>query len=356
MVGKTNVTKDNERHKFKNDPNGDVAVNTVIGGDVSVGIKDTVHNKPTSFSAFGALKIANETIIGDYRFDRASVPKLFDIVRGNDGRYEIEAGETGMRLIANALNDSIELDSKEVHYYQAGRGLMSKQSIILGDSGVAGCKREWGLRCLGNLNGMFLRLDGTDLSWVIKRDGVETVIPSSSWDIPTTIDGNGHLYFQQAEWLGVGPIYLYIDEILVHSYNFTGTSTEFSMGTPDLRLFYSISNESNNDSRYMKMGCASVLLEGGANARRLDQDAEANDLATLVKSQMIGESEDSHGNKDGDYHSVNVTHESELKAYSRQNELQFIQMIASLQGVERQINLLRQDIAEIFNSEARDKR
>lgn len=268
---------------------------TEIGNEndqLKVALKDDVHNKDIGFSAFGLLKAVPETIIGDYRFNEDSNEDDFTLTSVGTSAYTVEAGGTGARLTVNASSDSAKMLSKRTHFYQSGRGIILKQSIILGDSGVAGCKREWGLKNTDEDNGTFLRLDGTTLSWVILRDGNETVINASAWDIPQTIDGNGHIWYIQYEWLGVGNMYLYCDEQLVHTYNFIGTSTEFAMGTPDLNIYYYIENDTNNDVRYMKMGCASIATEGNPNAARLDQNPQSTDLAIINKAQLIGQDPD----------------------------------------------------------------
>lgn len=261
------------------------------GGNLRTTIVDDQHDgKETQFSAFGLLKVANESILGDYRFDAASLPGLFDVTTTGTGGYTIEAGGTGAKLSTGASASSkIELQSKIVHAYKSGRGHMVKISIILGDSGVAGNIREWGLST--TTNGTFVRLNGTALEWVILSNSVETVIDSADWDVPVTLDGNGHIWYIQMEWLGVGDLFLYYDERIVHRYRFTGTSTDFSLGSPDLPLWYRNENVANTTDVYLKTGCASVVMEGGtlisgvdANGltREVRVDADGNMLVAVV--------------------------------------------------------------------------
>jgi len=312
-----------------------------------ISLYDGVHGKDTAWSAGGNLKAAGEVIIGDFRFDTESMLEIFDITVVNNGRYEIEAGGTGARTIADANGDNIDLLSKEIFYYQAGRGYMLKQSIITGNAGVAGVVREWGLMNGDRDNGTFLRLSGTVLSWVILRDGVETVINASAWDIPQTHDGNGHLFYIQFLWLGVADLYLYRDEVLVHTHSFLGTSTEFSLGTPDLKLYYCLDNVSSGASQYLKFGCASIVSEGGVNATRLNQSPRPNDLAILNKSAIVGESEEGH------YHNAGVNEDKELTTYNKQNLIQHKEQMMQLQGVIQEVRELKNLIAAIFDEEPR---
>jgi len=313
-----------------------------------VALTDNVHGKNLTYTAFGGLKTAAETIIGDFRFDAESIRRNFDIEYHNNGKWDIESSGTGARIVADELDDGLHLHSKEKLYYQAGRGIMLKQSIITDDAGVAGCTREWGLNDEDTENGVFLRLDGTTLSWIIKSNGSETVILASNWDIPITHDGNGHIWYIQFEWLGVGNMYLYQDETLVHTYNFIGTSKEFSIGSPDLKVYYSIHNYTNTTPVYMKFGCASVISEGGANARRLDQFPDANDVATLTQAALIGRSEDGH------YHQGAMTEVGELLVYNKMQLEQFTELITCLREIKEEINHMKITMGFIFNHEPKE--
>ena len=247
-----------------------------------VGLWDAEHGKTAQFSAFGLPKFAQESVIADYRFDATSVPAQLNITTTASGGYAIAAGGTGMTLSTGAAASSkIEMGAKRVPTYIAGRGQMSKHSVILGDTGVAGNVREWGIKN-GN-DGAFLRMNGTTLQFVISRGGVETVIDASAWDVPVTPDANGHLWYIQYEWLGVGNIYLWYDEEIVHTYEFLGTSTEFSMNTPDHGLWMKNENTSNSSNVTMKVGCASIIMEGGTVVSGVDSTGAVKQMA--VSSQ-----------------------------------------------------------------------
>lgn len=323
---------------------------TLIGNEndqLKVALKDDVHNKDLGFTAFGGLKTFEEVILGDFRLDREAIKAKFDVERGNDGRFEIVGNETGAVLKVFATGDSIHLQSKERMKYQSGHGIQSKQSIIMGDNGTAGVLREWGLKYEDN--GFFFRLDGTTFSFVISRDGVETVVDASTWDIPTTFSGDGNIYYIQYEWLGVGNCYVYVGEQLCHTYNFLGTSKEFSVGTPDLKLHYLLDNVTNNTEVYMKMGCASVVSEGGANATRLDADPTGDDLARTSKSSIIGQSEDGH------WHSAMVTERRQLLVCNEMDLVQFKEMMMCLVAIQREMSDLKNLMSNVFNEESNTK-
>lgn len=325
-----------------------IAVGPIVSAP-EIGIADTVHDKPSTYSAFGSLKTVSETIIGDYRFDLATFEDDHDVAVTGFGRYSIEAGGTGARIVTGALaSSSCKLMSKETHMYQAGRGLMVKQSIITGDAGTAGNIREWGLLCPESENGAFLRLTGTTLQWVIKSLGVEThVINSSAWDIPVVHDGYGHIWYIQMEWLGVGDIYLYYDEVLVHTLHHVGTSVDFSIGTPDLKLYYLNNNTSNATDLYLKFGCASVISEGGTSSIRMDQVPTQHALGMLSKGSLVGQDED------GAYQNVAVNSSKELMTHARMDEVQFGLLKELLETNNRLLNRLvkQMRVMSDFNGE-----
>jgi len=230
-------------------------------GNFKVALQDNEHEKQAGFTAFGLLKVAQEGMIGNLRFNSTTINTQWNQTITGIGNYTFGAGDSGITLNTGASTSSkISLTSKQKFYYESARSNQVKMSIILGDSGVANNIREWGLS--DGYNGVFLRLSGTTLSIVLLNNGVETVAPTTSWDRPVTIDGYGHLWYIQFQWLGVGNFYIYYDEELVHTIRYVGTSTNLSMGTPDLPVYFKNENTSNTSNVFMRMGCVGVIAEG----------------------------------------------------------------------------------------------
>lgn len=303
---------------------------------INAHLTDNVHGKPIRFSALGSLKIATDNIIGDFRYDKYSVPELFDIETSGDGRYTIEEGDTGIKLVASIIGSSITLLSKERYYYQSARGLMIQESAIFGDITISGYRREWGMKYLNN--GVFFRYLNSTLSIVILCNGVETEINSSSWDIPITPNQYGHLYFMQLEWFGVGPMYFYYDEVLVHTYRFTGTSINLSLGTPDLKKYYKLENISGASEAYIKHGCSSIVTEGNSNSVRVDHSPRDSDLAQLNKtilSAFTGE---------GGYQNLIASDKKELMVLSRIDSVQMNKIITLLESSNANLKLLTEQL------------
>jgi len=237
-------------------------------------------------TAFGLLKISNESVVGDYRFlDTDTVEGYFTETITGSGSWSLEG--TALKLNTGAASSSkAQLDSITTHYYQVGRGMMLRFSAILSDTGVSGNVREWGY---GDDNdGAFFRMNGTTLQVVIRKGGSEVYTKNSSeWDVPVIPDQYGHLYYIQIEWLGVGNIYFSYDGHIVHTYRFLGTSTGFSLDTPDLTVRLRNENTTNTTDVTLKIGGVSVLVEGGLLTSGRDYEGRMRSILTDNTGRII---------------------------------------------------------------------
>jgi hypothetical protein len=235
---------------------------------------DTEIGKPgLAGSSFGLLKVAPEAILANLRWTENLINNGFaeDLISsGSSGNWSIvESSALQLNTGASPIS-GIELESIKRYYYQSGRGQLFKISIILGDSGIEGNIREWGLG--DSTNGVFIRLNGTAYEFVLRSGGAETVVPASNWDTPVTPDPNGHTWYIQFQWLGVGNFFVYYDGDLIYTHNFQGTSTSISMEIPDLPVRLRNYNDSNTSDVFLKSGCASVVSEGANIISGLDDN------------------------------------------------------------------------------------
>jgi hypothetical protein len=256
-------------------------------------LRDEQHAQQTQFSVFGNLKTVQDDVLEDLRFDAYSLFNLWDIERVNGAEYETVPGGVGAQFSTRSTAGSyIEFLSKNTYNYESGKGLILKISIILGDTGVVGNVREWGLKNAGG-DGLFMRMDGTTLKFIHKNRGVETEYDASTFDTPVTVDPNGHTWYIQYPWLGVADFFLYYDNQIVHRFPYYGTSTDFSLGSPDMHVFLRNENVSATSVVTLKSGCASIAVENGRTtsgrsstgaARTLRVDDLGQTLTRLVNS------------------------------------------------------------------------
>ena len=250
-------------------------------------LRDAQHDQTADFGIFGAQKMAADNVIGDLRFDQNALVQDWDITRTNGGNYQPEPGGVGAKFFTTAqVGSKVEFVSKKTFRYQSGRGILVKMSIVTGDTGVSGNVRQWGLRN-SNGDGLYYELSGTTLQFIHKRNGaIVSTIAASSFDTPVTLDANGHLYYVQYPWLGVADIFLLYDNAITHRIPYIGTSQEFSLGNPDMNVFFSVENVSNSSSVFMKAGCASVFVEGGT----VVSGAVSGENQGAVKNLRVNES------------------------------------------------------------------
>lgn len=249
------------------------------------GITDQA-GREASISAFGLLKVANESIIEAFRYTSDDITANFDETATGLGDWSV-VNSSSLQLNTGAqTSSSISLYSKKAHNYKPGLGILSKISIMLGDSGVAGNTREWGLR--DGDNGVFVRLNGdSGYEFVLLSDGVETVVSSANWDIPVTPDDKGHLWYIQYQWLGVGNYYLYYDEQLVYVHEFLGTSNVVSMEVPDLKMYFSNENTTNSTDVNFKSGCSVISMEGGNTISGIDDNGVVREVAVSATRRLL---------------------------------------------------------------------
>lgn len=236
-------------------------------------------------SAFGLLKTAPEAMLANFRWTVNLVINAFTenlLSSGSAGNWNIVETSALQLNTGASLASGIELQSNNDYYYQAGRGQLFRISIILGDPGVEGNIREWGLS--NNTDGVFIRLNGTEYEFVLRSNGGETVVPATNWNTPITPDENGHIWYIQFQWLGVGNFFVYYDGELVYTHNFLGTSTSLSMEMPDLPVRLRNYNVSNTSDVYLKTGCCSVVNEGANVISGLDE----NDILREVRVTASG--------------------------------------------------------------------
>lgn len=242
-------------------------------------------NKIASVSAFDILKVAPESQIIGYRWTQDLIDNSFtsDITAsGSVGLVE----SNGLHLQSGAsANSGIKFTSNSVAKYNPGIGQMIKISIILGDSGVSGNIREWGMA--EDDNGIFIRLNETAYELVIRSNGIETIVPASTWDIPITPDPNGHLWYLQYQWLGVGNFFVYYDEQIVHTHHFLGTSTNTSIESPDLPLRFTNTNTTNNSNIILKNYCVGVFSEGNFIITGLDDTNNLRQVRTTLDGRLL---------------------------------------------------------------------
>lgn len=140
--------------------------------------------------ATGKSKFSGETLIGMYRFvssddyGKFAQPTIVGTASAthnpDDFSVKLQTGVT--------TGDSISFQTHKYHYHTIGTGLLAELLVGLGDNGKTNLSREWGYADANS--GMFFDLMGSELTLVIRKNGVDTHITQVDWN-RDKLDGLG---------------------------------------------------------------------------------------------------------------------------------------------------------------------
>lgn len=243
--------------------------------------KVEIARNDLGYDAWGRPKV-----ILDYTLFSAlwtfSVPNRMWLQWTDSGAGYIEQTEIDNNFIGS-YNGSLQivgvntqdtfLISKRHPRYQPNKGLLYSTAIILPDPIFTG-SRGFGLYSI--YNGLFFELVGNDVSWhldIVRRTTKGGITTDFRTDItsflPTGFDiSKGHVYDIQAEWRGLGDIFIYVDLKLVFTMQLLGTLDALSVSNPALHVAYGISNVGASPI-LMYAGCVDVTSEGGHKSNKI---------------------------------------------------------------------------------------
>ena len=180
--------------------------------------------------------------------------------------------EGGHLTVSSTNIKDVFLISRRHPRYQPNKGLLYSTAVILPNPTYQG---ERGFGLYSTFNGLFFELRGNDINWslwVVRRttNGVttdhETDITSF---LPEGFDiSKGHVYDIQAEWRGIGDIFVYVDLKLVYTMPLLGTLSDLSISNPALHVGYGCKNAGVNPIEILA-GCVDVTSEGGHKSNKM---------------------------------------------------------------------------------------
>lgn len=264
----------------------DIAVDST-GHQQNVTVQDLNRDGSRIETVFGARKVAQEETLLSASFAGQIISDDIDRYVEGGGAFSYINGK--LRLDASTVISRVRIKGEQRNSYVAGAGAHCTISIVLGDTGSAGCTRRWGLMDAAGNNGYFFQLSGTTLQISRRSNGSDNTTNASSWSIVNTItpDTNGHIWEVVYQWFGVGRIIFRRDGIDVHTIEFAGTSTELSNQNPNLMPWIEVQNTtSQGASRYIEVGALSLAYESvGARASAIKKfHASTSSIPSTVTS------------------------------------------------------------------------
>lgn len=172
--------------------------------------------------------------------------------------------EGGALCLEPLINEGCSISSKRHCRYQANRGILFSNSMILPNINGIG-KRRWGL--FTSSEGIFFELDNGILYAVLRTNSVDYRKEVDLSKFKNIDLSKGHLYDIQLKWRGIGNIKFYVDLLEVAEMKFEGKTETLTIENPTLPVSYNCINLGETGTFKLLSGCCNIDTEGGKKAK-----------------------------------------------------------------------------------------
>lgn len=265
------------------DPDGELkTIGATRLGNLKASIQE--YGDTPSIDAFDRLRVSEPYTIFDSKqlYDKQPLFYDEDIGGSSTSVHSTTNASVTMTVTASAT-DYVIRQTKQRFNYQPGKGQMALMTFqAVEDTGVTkriGLFDGTGTNFLTPNNGVFLEVDGSDISWNIAKNGTTTeTITQANWNYDV-MDGDGpsgltldldgtQIAIIDFEWLGVGRVRtgFVIGGLIryVHYFNHANLAafTAVYMSTPNLPVRYDIQSDGTGGGSLEHI-CSTVMSEGG---------------------------------------------------------------------------------------------
>lgn len=242
-------------------------------GKSNIGFNNSTIQDLTSYnySAFNVLKVAPAFTLADLVSKYGRDQQEFGAYTASGGVVSDVLTESAINLAVNGTNGSTAKIRTHTYFrYQAGKGQQIMVTCHHADVGKTNQTRRWGY--FDDNDGLFFELNGTTLK-VVRRTSVSGVVVDNpisqvDWNTDKYADldlRNGNIYEIRFQWLGVGDVWFYINERLVHCMEHKNKLPVVYMRTASLPVSLEVINTAVSTASSMTAICASVISEGGSS-------------------------------------------------------------------------------------------
>lgn len=235
--------------------------------------------------AFGKLRVAGSTLLGEYIFSNGTLPTQFSSIYENGGTIGWDPNSRAL-LLTNPTTNAAHTShtTNTYHHYFPGSSQLFIGTFALGDSGKAGLMREWGM--FDDKNGFFFMQDEGILGVGIRSNASGAVlsqfIPQTDWNVDKA-DGSGrsqmiidvtkdNIYWIDVQWLGAGRVrfgtYYNGQRVVLHEFyhgnNYTVPVT--AMGALPICV-HQMNMTSTGSTSEMRAWCMAVWTESNLDVR-----------------------------------------------------------------------------------------
>lgn len=267
-----------DKHEYL--PDGKTIFETVMLADQYGNLVGAANPTGMAVDAFGRARVSQPLTLFDSSHRYRDNGK---ITTSNSATGATVAHNANAGLIECTIDTTsgsfVKRESSRVFSYQPGKSLLILETFVLA-AAKANLRQRYGY--FGTQNGIFLQLDGTELSFIERSytsgSVTETKIVQSSWNVDK-MDGTGpsrrtldiskaQILFIDIEWLGLGTVRcgFVIDGQFIHCHSFHHAnliqSTYITTATLPVRVEIENTGTTSSNST-LKVVCASVMSEGG---------------------------------------------------------------------------------------------
>lgn len=271
-----------DKHEYLGD--GKTIFETVMLADQYGNLVGAANPTGMAVDAFGRARVSQPLTLFDSSHRYRDNGK---ITTSNSATGATVAHNANAGLIECTLDTTsgsfIKRESSRVFSYQPGKSLLVLETFVLA-AAKANLRQRYGY--FNEQNGVFLQLNGTELSFIersyVSGSVVETKVTQANWNVDP-LNGTGpsrktldiskaQIMFIDIEWLGLGTVRtgFVIDGQFVHCHSFHHANLIQStyITTACLPVRAEIENTgATASSSLLKIVCASVMSEGGYELR-----------------------------------------------------------------------------------------
>lgn len=254
-----------------------------------------------SIDSFGRWRTSGLTTIFDSKqlYDSGSLYWSTRIV-GN-ATASFNQSMAAMLLTAAGTPSTVVRQSKRFSQYQPNKSHLAVFTGNFSGSADATIKR---IGYFNENNGMFFELSGSNFGTVLRKNGTDTFVSQSSWNLDK-FDGSGNsgrtinllksqIFFVDFEWLGVGRIrygtFQAGSAYYVHEITNANALNNVYLSNPNLPIRYELIN-SGSTSQSMLHICSAVASEGGYDdtgpIRTVDNEGVVSVVAGTTTSGIV---------------------------------------------------------------------
>jgi len=263
-LGRNVIVGQDNTGTFRNVP-------TDTEGHLKVNINDPL-------TAFGDLRTAELTPQIQLTFPYGINSDLVDTTLVGAGTVT-QSNSMAVLNTTAAASSSATLSSRNVVNYRSGLGTLARFTAMF-TTGVASSHQIIGI---GDAeDGFFIGYNGTEFGILIRRGGVDTWTPQTSWNVDKMDGNNGssnpsnmlldktkiNVFEISFQWLGAGEIKFYIENpetggfVPVHRVKYANSFVIPSIYNPNLTLSAEVSNDTNTSDIQLNTASMAGFTEG----------------------------------------------------------------------------------------------